>query len=344
MTVTSPAARAGRARPATLYLPRVALTRPTPRRAAQLALGVIWLIDAALQYQPYMFTKDFVTQQLAPTAGGNPWVIAQPITWAAHVMVHHIAVYNALFASIQLLLALGLFWRPTVKVALALSILWAIAVWWLGEGLGGVLAGGVDPFMGSPGAVILYAFIAVLVWPSPPRETDRHAEVSPAASGPLGPTLPRLGWLALWGSFAYQTVQPAVRSPSSLGVMVTEMGSGEPGWIQHMDTTLGRALAGHGTEVSIASALLFAFIAIAVCIPPLTRLAVIIAAVGGLAILVAENFGEIFTGHGTDPNSGLLLVLLAALFWPLKEGRSGPACPRSAAEDAVGPAPTRFAP
>jgi hypothetical protein len=32
---------------------------------------------------------------------------------------------------------------------------------------------------------------------------------------------------------------------------------------------------------------------------------------------VAEDFGGIFTGDGTDPNSGLLLVLLAAVYWPL---------------------------
>ena len=32
--------------------------RPT-RRGLEIALGVLWLLDGALQFQPYLFTKDF---------------------------------------------------------------------------------------------------------------------------------------------------------------------------------------------------------------------------------------------------------------------------------------------
>ncbi len=295
----------------------IRLTKPSPLRAAQLALGLIWLLDAGLQYQPYMFTKAFVTQAIEPSASGNPGIVAHSINWAAQVMVHHIAVYNALFATIQLLLALGLLWRPTVRLALAASIPWVLAVWWFGEGLGGILVSGSDSYMGTPGAVILYAFIALLVWPRPAEETDQQDRMALATSGPLGRTLPRVAWLALWGSFAYEILQPADRSPTSLGDMVTGMGSGEPGWIRSMDSTLGRALAGHGTEVSIVSVLLFAFVAVAVFVPRLTRLGLVVAIVAALAFWVAEDFGGIFTGDGTDPNSGLLLVLLAAVYWPL---------------------------
>ena len=36
-----------------------------------------------------------------------------------------------------------------------------------------------------------------------------------------------------------------------------------------------------------------------------------------MAIWVAgENFGGIFTGQGTDPNTGPMLVMLAIAFWP----------------------------
>ena len=132
-----------------------AIRLASPRQRLQVALGLLWLADAALQYQPYMFTPGFVTHTLAPTAAGNPSVIAQPMGWANQLMVHHIVVYNAASATIQLLLAVGILWPRTAKAALAASIAWSIAVWWFGEGLGGVLTGTASPFMGAPGAVIL---------------------------------------------------------------------------------------------------------------------------------------------------------------------------------------------
>src|SRR5580700_5738958 len=50
-------------------------TGPDGRRVFQLVLAGIWLVDAMLQYQPFMFTKAF-GQMLAGTAPGNPPVIA----------------------------------------------------------------------------------------------------------------------------------------------------------------------------------------------------------------------------------------------------------------------------
>ena len=39
----------------------------------------------------------------------------------------------------------GIAWRPTLRLALGASIMWALGVWWLGEGLGGVLSGAAGP-------------------------------------------------------------------------------------------------------------------------------------------------------------------------------------------------------
>ena len=47
------------------------------------------------------------------------------------------------------------------------------------------------------------------------------------------------------------------------------------------------------------------------------RPALVLAVVLALFIWVAgEDFGGILTGHATDPNSGPLLILLAAACWP----------------------------
>jgi len=43
----------------------------------------------------------------------------------------------------------------------------------------------------------------------------------------------------------------------------------------------------------------------------------VLAIVTAAFIWIAEGLGGILTGGGTDPNSGLLLALLAVAFWPL---------------------------
>src|SRR5579862_9385779 len=114
------------------------------RRALQLVLAAIWLLDGVLQYQSFMYTKAF-GQMLEGTASGNPSVIARPITWDAALVEHHLVLINTLFATIQLVIGFGIAFRPTVRYALALSVAWAAGVWWFGEGLGGVLSGAASP-------------------------------------------------------------------------------------------------------------------------------------------------------------------------------------------------------
>ena len=51
-------------------------------------------------------------------------------------------------------------------------------------------------------------------------------------------------------------------------------------------------------------------------VPAVIRPALVLAAALGLLFWLAEGLGGIFTGQGTDPNTGLLLILLAACYWP----------------------------
>jgi hypothetical protein len=311
ITVESRAATLARPR---VRLPALGANLAGRRRTLQVVLGLIWLLDATLQYQPYMFSKAFVSQVIRSGATGNPAAVGDPITWSAGLMAGHIAVYNTLFATIQLLLALGLLYRPTARVALAASIPWAIGVWWIGEGLGGVLAGTANPVTGAPGAAILYAFLALLAWPpaTAPEESG-----SLATTGWLGSVVPRIAWAGLWGSFACFALQPANRAPGALGATLAGLRAGEPGWIGAIDGALAQAAARRGLEISVTIAILCAVAAATVASGRLTRLGVLIAVVLGAAIWLAEDFGGILTGQGTDPNSGLLLIVLAAAFWPL---------------------------
>src|SRR5271169_662929 len=208
------------ARPAAAHERMAALD---PRRALQLALGALWLLDGMLQFQPSMFGHGFA-QMLAGSAQGNPGVVARPIIWSAGLIGHHVVALNAIFAAIQLLLGLGIAWRPAVKFALAGSVAWSLAVWWLGEGLGGVLAGTASPVDGAPGAVLLYGLLAVLLWPADRDPADR----GPADRGPTGrhladrgPAVPftaaravgrraaQASWLVVWLGLAALALLPA---------------------------------------------------------------------------------------------------------------------------------------
>src|SRR6516162_360553 len=69
---------------------------PSFRRWLQLALAALWLLDAVLQLQSFMFGKGF-SQMLARMAAGNPGFIAGPITWSARLVAGHPTWTNAAF-------------------------------------------------------------------------------------------------------------------------------------------------------------------------------------------------------------------------------------------------------
>jgi hypothetical protein len=299
----------------------VAQTRTAPsfRRWLQLGLAAVWLLDAVLQLQSFMFGPGF-SQMLAATASGNPWFAADPITWSARLIADHPTWTNAAFASVQLFIGVGILWRPAVKVALAASIPWALGVWWFGEGLGGVLSGTANPVMGGPGAVIIYAILAVLLWP-----TDRDGPFE--AARPLGATPARLVWLILWGSLAWFSSGPAAsRTAQAMHDMIAGMATGEPGWLASLDRNAASLVAGQGTTVAVILAVVFGLIAAGVFLPvPAARAALVLAVATAAVIwVVGENFGAIFTGSGTDPNTGPLLMLLAAAYWPATRRKAMP--------------------
>jgi hypothetical protein len=258
-----------------------------------------------------MFGRGFALEILKPTTAGNPSVVARPVLWSAGVVLVHPQFWNTVFALTQLLLALGLFWRRSVKPALAGTVAWSLIVWWLGEGLGGLLAGSATPLMGAPGAVSLYALVALLLWPR-----DGSAGRSTAETSILRRAAP-LAWLLVWAGEAYLALLPANDSPAALHAMLAGMADGEPRQLAALDRLLGRLVAHHSAVGPVFGAL-FALCALAVFVPrrlakPLYALAMVLAAI----TWVGQDFGGILTGHGTDPNSGPLLCLLALAYWPI---------------------------
>ena len=305
-----------------------------PRRALQLALGGLWLLDGMLQFQPSMFGRAF-PQMLAGSAHGNPAVVARPITWSAGIIGHHVVALNALFAVIQVLLGLGIAWRPAVKFALAGSVVWSLAVWWLGEGLGGVLAGTASLVNGAPGAVLLYALLAILLYPADRHPADRDpADRHPADRHPavgtraarapaapftaaraVGRPVALACWLVVWLGLAALALLPASRA---IGRTTADTTPGEPAWLAGLDAHLASALTAHGLLASVALAVVLVVAAAGAFLPrPAARASIVLAVALAAALWLAQGLGGILTGSATDPDTGPLLALLALAFWPL---------------------------
>ncbi len=123
------------------------------QRTFQLVLATIWLLDAVLQLQPFMFTRgpNGFSGMLNSTAAGNPEWIAHSISWNASNVYHNPVLSNSCFALVQFLIGFGIVWKRSLKPALALSIVWSLGVWWFGEGLGTIFSGRATPFGGGPG-------------------------------------------------------------------------------------------------------------------------------------------------------------------------------------------------
>jgi hypothetical protein len=202
-------------RPATSNAQVDAGALPIARRRRRLTgvLGLVWLLDAGLQYQPYMFTAGFPSEVIKPVGDGNPIWIQGPVSWSAHLMAHEIVLWNALFATVQLAIGLGLLNRRTIKPALAVSVAWSLTLWWLGEGLGGLLAGPASALTGLPGAALLYALAAVLLWPRGISSGD-----CVATTGLLRPLGARISWVAMWSLFAVESALTANKTPFVLAV------------------------------------------------------------------------------------------------------------------------------
>ena len=285
------------------------------QRTFQLVLATVWLLDAVLQIQPFMFTRGMngFSGQLHAVATGNPGWVAHTITWNASVVYHHPVLTDSVFAGIQFLIAIGIIYPHTIRPALALSVLWATAVWWFGEGLGGIASGRATPIGGGPGGVLFYVVLAVLLWPS--DGSDRPF----VAARTVGVTAARAIWAVMWAVLALLCLVGSGRSPRALHDLVADMNSGQPAWLARIDDSSASLLSHHGTAVAILLTVICLVAAGGVLLPPpgMQFVIVVVVVVFLLIWIAVQNVGGILAGGATDPNSGLPVVLIALIYWPL---------------------------
>lgn len=301
--------------------PSVRVSRLTAR-TIQVALGCLWLADGLLQLQPKLFTTMFAHDVILPSAVGQPAVLSGAITHLADLIAVQPALVDTLFAAVQILIGLGLLMKDTVRPALAVSVVWALGVWVVGEGLGGLLTGSALPLTGAPGAALIYAVLAALVWPtSTERQVGaRHRqgpEGSPAAEGPLGPWAGRVAWAAYWMGMGALWLLPSGRASGAIPGAIGGAATGEPGWFGHMEAVAAHAIDPAGGSLAVTAAV-FCF---AIGLGPLIvrRYGPFLIAGVGLSLVswvFGQALGQMLTGMGTDPSTGPLVVLMALAICP----------------------------
>jgi cytochrome oxidase Cu insertion factor (SCO1/SenC/PrrC family) len=140
------------------------LSEPRARTVLRVGFGILWCIDGLLQFQPAM-PLGLANNVVAPTVAGTP-------SFFRPVLHHAISLWNLH----PIALATGVAW---IQVGIGLALIcsngitsrvvglvaagWALLVWSVGNGLGGVFASGASILFGWPGAVLFYLIAGVWI-------------------------------------------------------------------------------------------------------------------------------------------------------------------------------------
>ena len=272
------------------------------RRGIQIVLGLVWLLDGLLQFQPAMLTSKFAVEVIAPAGAGQPGFIAGPVGEVARITLHQPVIMDVAFGLIQLALGAGILYARTARRALAASVAWALLVWYLGEGLGGLADGSSSLLTGAPGAALLYAVLALAA--SPRRDG------AAAAEGP--PRWTAVAWAALWLGGAVLQLLPGRDTNASIAMSLAMNASGAPAWFAPIGAHLAALVPGGGVSIVVDLVVLQVFAGIGALRGPHVRRAAVIVGCGlSLACWVAgQGMGQPWSGLATDPGTAPLVVLL----------------------------------
>ena len=299
----------------------VAATLHVNRRTLQCALGVLWILDGLLKFQPNLFKPSFVPDLISPMAAGQPFLIGSTISHVANFLSHEATMWVAVFGLIEIAVGVGLLFRRSVKPALVASFIWGAGIYLFGEGFGMVFTGHTSPLQGAPGAVCFYILLGLLVWPKPDRDASgarTGPQSSAAARGLFGGTGALLVWAGIWIFEAIIWLFPFNRTGNAVTNQMADTANGEPGWYAHFLNSFGHAFVGAGLWVAVILAALSMVIGLGPLVSKRPQLYV------GLGIALAlfywvtgEGLGALLTFGGTDPNNGPLLALIGLSVLPL---------------------------
>jgi hypothetical protein len=295
------------------------------RKTLKLILGALWLIDGILQVLPQMWTMNMVNGVMKPMLQGQPGLLEPALQLIVQETTIHLMAVNALIAVVQILLGLGflLLSDRWVKDLVVASFVWALIVWFGGEGLSMLLTGTSSILSGAPGAVLLYPLLGLAVWPRKETALDsneagsRHHDEGLLSRGGL-----RWVLAGFWIFAALLQLQPywwqSGQISGAIGGLVGQ--GGLNGWlVDPVLTHLAHVTAPIEIPLNIALIVVFLVIGLGLAVPGDKHLPPFLLASLIVSLVVwycTQAFGMILSGMATDFNSGLLLVVIALACWP----------------------------
>ena len=279
------------------------------RRHVRVALGGLWLLDAVLQAQPHLFTADWWHADLSQSVMGQPAPIAKSILWMVDRVAVHPALWNSAFVAVQALLGLCLLTGRFERAAIVASIPWALGIWWVGEGFGGLPTGFGLFAAGAPGPVLYYPLLGVLAWPAAGARRGSTVSVRRASCA--------TAWAALWVGGAFMLLPWKFGPGRVLRANLEEHSLAQPAWLAGTSHKAYQFAGSH----PVLSAIILGGVGVAVGLgvfrPRFTRFSLAAGVVLAIVFwVVFEDLGGIAGGDATDPGSAPLLVILALAIWP----------------------------
>ncbi len=272
-------------------------------------IGLLWLLDGLLQFQPQMFGPNFVTNILSPLLNNQPAFLNLLITWGIRLWNTNTAITDTMAALLQIAIGVLLFFplsSKTFKVGLWISIVWGTIVWLCGEGAGLLFTGGASFYTGAPGAVFVYVLIAILLLIPNKVSAEWYPKI--------------VGWICIFGSLLQ--LQPSLWTTGGVqGNFMTSMMDPLHA-LSAWPNMLYNAVGFHPVLSNFQLALVLCIVGVLLVLKPNKIIGVIALLFLFLVWWFGQDFGQLstlFVGTATDPNTAPLLALLML---PLFFGRT----------------------
>lgn len=283
---------------------------PRPHQWLQYFFGGLWILDGLLQAQPGM-SNQFISGVVAPMISGQPaWLRemlqASVVAWSTHPLF-----FDGCTVFIQILIGVSFFLGPTRRLGrlgMWASILWAVVVWLLGEGAGGVFNGGTW-LTGTPGSVLVYAVAALLLLQSAKRWQD-------------GRVMRVIPWLmaGYWGLSALLQALPSAQfwEKGTLSTAILQMADmSQPSFMAAPLRTFAALLNVHPVLWNASFvALPVLLVLLWMAIPRHVFTHVLTMVVLLFAWWLGQDFGVV-GGFGTDPNTALPVLFMLVVYMQL---------------------------